>query len=247
MTLFNFEESPHPIRPDIGEAYRADWAVLAQPGTWWTGEERVAIAQESRTALTCAFCAERKSALSPYTLEGKHHSDTNLPERVVDVVHRIVTDQSRITQSFIDDNDANGLSKGAYVELVGIVVAMFSIDEFHRALGLPVETLPQPMPGEPSRYQPAHLSEDMGFVPSVPADGAVGNEADLWTPGMSANVVRALSLVPNALREWREIAAVQYLALEKMRGWFQDESRSINRLQMELVAGRVSAINECFY
>ena len=59
--------------------------------------------------------------------------------------------------------------------------------------------------------------------------------------------MRALTLVPNALREWREVAAVQYLALEKMRDYFKDDSRTINRLQMELVAGRVSAVNECFY
>ena len=247
MNAFSFERAPFSIRPDIGEAYRLYWQNLASPGTWWTGAERVAIAQECRTALTCAFCAERKNALSPYTFEGRHDSETDLPERVVDTVHRIVTDQTRITQSFVDDNDANGLSKGAYVELVGVVVAVFSIDEFHRALGLPIEPLPEPLPGEPSGYVPGALSDDIGFVPTVPPDGAMGAEADLWPTGFAANVVRALTLVPNALREWREIAAVQYIALGKMRGYFQDEARAINRLQMELIAGRVSAVNECFY
>ena len=99
MTAFGFQTAPFPIRPDIGEAYRAYWTALAAPGTWWTGEERVAIAQESRTALTCAFCAERKNALSPYTFAGQHDSETDLPERVVDVVHRVVTDQTRITST----------------------------------------------------------------------------------------------------------------------------------------------------
>ena len=147
----------------------------------------------------------------------------------------------------MDDNASNELSKGAFVELVGIVVAVFSIDEFHRALGMPVEVLPEPQPGKPSEYQPANLSEDIGFVPTIPTDGAVGNEADLWPTGFTANVLRALTLVPNAVREWREIAAAQYLAIEKMRDYFKDDSRAINRLQMELLAGRVSAVNECFY
>ncbi len=207
----------------------------------------MAIAEETRNALTCRYCAERKEALSPYTFPGEHDHSGNLPELVVDAVHRVVTDQTRITQSYVDDNVARDLSKEAYVELVGIVVAVFSIDEFHRALGLPVEELPEPLPGQPSQYRPSHLSEDIGFVPTVPPEGAVGDEDDLWRTGFAANVIRALTLVPNALREWRAIAAVQYLALEKMRGWFEDDTRVINRLQMELVAGRVSAVNECFY
>ena len=126
-------------------------------------------------------------------------------------------------------------------------MAVFSIDEFHRALGLDLEPLPEPMPGEVSRYRPAHISEDMGFVPTVPPDGAVGNESDLWEGSRGANVIRALTLVPDALRDWREIAAAQYLSFQRMTNFVKDDNRSINRMQMELIAGRVSAINECFY
>ena len=75
----------------------------------------------------------------------------------------------------------------------------------------------------------------------------MGAEADLWPAGFTANVLRALTLVPDALRDWKDISSVQYLAMEKMPSFFKDDSRSINRLQMELVAGRVSAVNECFY
>ena len=244
---FTFEHAPFPVRDDLGEAYRTYWSQLASPGTWWSGEERVAIAQESRNALVCPYCAERKQALSPYNFPGEHMSTTNLPPAVVDAVHRVVTDQTRITQKWIDDNVTSGVSQGAYVELVGVVVAVFSVDEFHRALGLEVEPLPQPQPGDPTRYTPAHVAEDIGFVATVPPEGAVGEEADLWTTGFSANVVRALSLVPNALREWRAIAAAQYIALERMVSYGPDVARSIDRSQMELVAGRVSAVNECFY
>lgn len=247
MTYFDSQNAPYPIRADIGEAYRAYWEKLAAPGTWWTGEQRIAIAQECRNALSCAYCAARKQALSPYTFPGEHEHDSDLPERAIDAVHRVVTDQTRITQSYVDDNASNGLSREAYVELVGVVVAVLSIDEFHRALGMPVEALPEAQPGGPTEYRPSNISDDIGFVPTVPQSGAVGDEADLWPSGYAPNVVRALTLVPNALREWRAIAAVQYLALEKMRDYFKDDTRAINRLQMELVAGRVSAVNECFY
>lgn len=247
MSYFQFNSAPFPIREDLGEAYRNYWQQLAAPGTWWTGPERVAIAEESRNALVCNFCVERKQALSPYALAGEHRSDEILSKTAVDVVHRVVTDQNRITQSYVESIEADGLSKGAYVELVGIVVAMVSIDEFHRALGLPLEALPVGQPGEPTCYVPQHLSEDIGFVPTIPPEGAVGAESDLWARGFSANVIRALTLVPNALREWRDISAAQYIPLEKMGNFAKEDNRSINRTQIELVAGRVSAVNECFY
>lgn len=247
MGYFEYDDVAYPIGHDMRAAYRAYWEQLAAPGSWWSGAQRVAIAQETRNALTCDFCARRKIALSPYALQGEHTHSGGLPEHAVDAVHRIITDQTRITQAYVEDNHRNGLSKAAYVELVGVVVAVFCIDEFHRALGLPLESLPVPVAGSPSGYQPAHLSEDIGFVPTVPPDGAVGAETDLWPGGWSPNVVRALSLVPDALRAWRQLAAVQYIPLEWMRGFISDEARALDRMQMELVAGRVSAVNECFY
>lgn len=248
MTPFSYADAPTPVRADIGAAHRRYWQALARPGSWWTGAERVAIAQESRQAVDCALCRARKAALSPHAVPGTHAPGPSLSAAAVDAVHRVVTDQSRITRRYIEDNAARGLlSKEAYVELVGIVVAVFSIDEFHRALGLPLEPLPAPRPGEPSRYRPAVLSEDIGFVPTVPREGAVGPEADLFKHTRAANVVRALTLVPDALRDWRELAAAQYLSFAGMANYVKDPERAIDRLQMELVAGRVSAVNECFY
>nr|MCH9672104.1 hypothetical protein [Gammaproteobacteria bacterium] len=119
MTHFNFSNAPYPIRPDLADAYRAYWVKLSTPGTWWTGEQRVAIAQESRNALACSFCAARKTSLSPYGLVGEHEHGLGLQDAAIDAVHRIVTDQTRITQKYVNDNVANGLSKEAYVELVG--------------------------------------------------------------------------------------------------------------------------------
>lgn len=247
MTHFDYRNAPYQIRADIAEAHRAYWQRLGHAGSWWTGAQRIAIAQETRNALTCAFCAERKQALSPYGVAGQHEHSGSLPDRATDAVHRIITDQGRITRAYVDDNAANGLSKEAYVELVGVVVAVFSIDEFHRALGIPVEPLPSAQAGEPDHYKPAVLTEDMGFVPTIPTDGAIGNEADLWQDGWAPNVLRALTLVPDALRGWRDLAGAQYLSFAGMKNMVKDEARTINRMQMELVAGRVSAVNECFY
>ena len=247
MTYFDYSDADYPIRDDIGAAHRAYWKKLASPGAWWTGAERVAIASESRNALVCGLCSERKTALSSYGSAGKHDHDDLLSEVAVDAIHRIVTDQSRISQKYVNDNVEGGLSKPAYVELVGVVVATFSIDEFHRSLGLVPEDLPKPHKGQISRYLPKYLTEDMGYVPTIRNQRPEGDEADLWPGDKTANVVRALSLVPDAVRDWRELGGAHYLSFDGMQNFGKDDSRALNRMQIELVAARVSAINQCFY
>ena len=249
MKPFSFDNSPYPIRADLIAAYRDYWRKLANAGTWWTGAERVAIAAEVRQANRCAYCAERKAALSPYNFPGEHSAAEGSPlaARAVDAVHRIVTDQTRITRSWIDDNAANGLPEGKYVELIGVVVCTFSIDEFCRALGLPLEPLPDPVAGDPSGYVPAGLERETAMVAMI-GDGMAGpNELDLWPDGRTANVIRALSQVPNAVREWLAVSDAQYLPIDVIRNPAADTDRILNRMQIEIVAGRVSSHNECFY
>ncbi len=247
MAYFEYSDSPYPIRDDIKAAHRAFWVRLASPGCWWTGAERIAIAGEIREATGCGLCQERKAALSPYTFGREHEATHVLSAEAVDAVHRVVTDQGRITQAYVDSNAELGLSNEAYVELAGIVVAAFSIDEFHRALGLTLEPLPDAAAGEPSHYRPQQAAHQVGYVPMIPADGATGDEADLWQGGRTANVLRALSLVPDALRDWQRLASAQYLSMKAMASFDQLPERSLSRMQMELVAARVSSINECFY
>lgn len=247
MPAFSYSQSPYKIREDLGAAYREYWSRLAKPGSWWTGAERVAIAQESRNAVSCSYCAQRKEALSPYNFAGEHEHDGVLDPLVVDAVHRIVTDQTRITESYVHDNESAGFSKEQYVELSSIVTVTFSIDEFNRALNLPLEPLPEAEDGEPSHYRPAHAAEGTGFVPMIPADGNVGAEADLWPEGANANVLRAYSVVPDAVRDWMLVGDAQYLSMAGMQIFAGDTGRSIDRMQIELVAARVSSHNECFY
>jgi hypothetical protein len=122
---FRYSETPFVIRSDIAEAHRRFRDSLASPGSWWTGAQRVAIAEESRQAVACGFCKVRKKALSPYGSAAAHQARQGLSDTAVDAVHRVVTDQNRITQRWIEDNDTRDLKKPAYVEVVGIVVATF--------------------------------------------------------------------------------------------------------------------------
>jgi hypothetical protein len=245
MMAFSFDNAPFSIRADLKCAYREYWKSLASPGNWWTGEERIAIAAEVRKALGCKVCQRREQALSPGIDFGAHLASNGLSPAAVDAVHRVITDQSRITQYYVDQSD---LSDGEYVELVGVAVIVFSIDESMRALGIALEPLPKAVAGEPSRYRPKRACRGVGFVSMLPRGGAVGMEGDLWdSEGKSANVVRALSLVPDAVRQWFAVGNAQYLSMPRMMSFSGATGKALNRRQLELVAGRVSAFNECFY
>lgn len=246
MTAFAYSNSPYPIRQDLPEAYRHAWNKLANAGNWWTGGARVAIAEEVRNATTCDFCSQRKAALSPFApLEGAHTSSTGLAANVIDVVHRLTTDPARLTKTWLEEVTSNDLSTGQYVEIISIVVTTLCIDSFHQALGFDLEPLPAPVDGDPSRLTPSGLDADTAWVPMIEKLGE--DEADLWSQGRTGNVIRAMSLVPDAVRLLKTLSDAQYVAMEDVPNPEANGGRAISRAQIEFIAARVSAINDCFY
>lgn len=247
MRPFAYSNTPYPIRDDLIEAYRYAWKKLAAPGAWWTGAQRVAIAQETRNALTCKHCHTRKQALSPFApIEGNHTTSTSLSPKVVDAVHRLTTDPSRLTQSWVDELTTSELSAAQYVEIIGVVVTTLCIDSFHLALGFELEPLPEPQKGEVSRYQPPNLESNTAWVPMI--QKLSEKDADLWAAkGHTANVLRALSVVPDEVRMLNRLSTVQYVKPEDVPNHQNNNGRAISRAQIEFVAARVSAINDCFY
>jgi hypothetical protein len=248
MTAFQYLTSPDPIRADLAEAHRRAWTHVAAPGTWLTGAERVAVAEETRRAAGCALCAERKAALSPFAIDGEHDQAGGLDAVLVDVVHRVTTDPQRLTQKWHDSLIADGLAVESYVEALGVAVLVISVDAFHHAMGLALEPLPEPQPGEPSRYRPRGVVTGEAWVPMVDIKQADPEEKALLAAGpgdRTAAVIRALSLVPDEVRAWVDLSNAQYLSQDRMAG--METGRAIDRSQIELTAGRVSALNECFY
>jgi hypothetical protein len=252
--MITYTNAPVAVRADIVDAHDVAWTRISRPGAWLDGKTRIAIAAETRHAGTCALCARRKAALSPYVLDGRHDSRGDLPERVVEQIHRIVTDPGRLTRRWFESVIASGTSDAEYVEIVGVVVTVVSIDTFCRAIGIPPHPLPGPAPGEPHRRRPrtAHQREE-AWVPMIhpkDLDGDLDTEeehvlARYWG-GTLANIRRALSLVPEEAYAWFQLVETQYLPGKWMRD-FAREYRAITHAQIELIAGRVSVINECFY
>ena len=66
------------IRDDLVEAHDRAWAAIAAPGTWLTGERRVAVAAEIRRARTCAQCARIKAAITTGKCIGRQPAMTAL-------------------------------------------------------------------------------------------------------------------------------------------------------------------------
>lgn len=248
MPAFDYSASPDPIRDDLGLAHRAAWAHIAKPGTWLTSAERVAVAEETRRARGCALCARRKAALSPFADLESHAASAPLSGALVDAIHRVTTDASRLTQKWYAGLASQGVTEERYVEALGVAVIAISVDAFQRALGFALEPLPAPERGDPTRARPEGLVRSEAWVPMLDPERVGAAESDLFFkrgPLRAANVVRALTLVPNEARAWRALAAAQYLSLEGMARL--DTGRALDRAQMELVAGRVSALNACFY
>ena len=240
---FAYDPGSDPVRPDLVQAHQRAWAHIAAPGTWLTGEQRVAVADEARRARSCAQCRERKAALPPFSVQGEHEHGGVLSAPMVDEIHRVTTDAARLTESWYRSLLEQGLAAEEYVEALGVAVQVISIDRFHHALGFPLEPLPAPVSGEPTRVRPENVVEGEAWVP-MQAAKQVAAEAGL-PAGQAPFVIRALSLVPAELRAWSDLSEAQYLSKDQMMRF--GTVRAIDRSQIELVAGRVSALNECFY
>ncbi len=246
MTNPTFQSTPVTVRDDLLGAHRLVWERIARPGTWWSGAQRVALAAETRHASRCDLCRRRKAALSPSAVEGRHDALGELPDAVVDIVHRIRTDPGRLTREWFREAIASGLTDAQYVEIVGVVVWVVGADTFARAIGAPPAPLPEPLPGEPSRRRPAGATDQGAWVPMIAPEDASGPEAELYGEGRFVpNVRRALSLVPAEARGFGDVGSVHYFAIDDMMDLTRQ--RAITRPQIELLAARVSALNQCFY
>ena len=198
------------VRTDLPDVFRREWTRLAAPGTWWSGSERVRLAEAARAARRNGVRAQSGSAAK-------------------DVAGRISAEPQALRRAWVDTVAAS-VGVAAYVEIVGLVARLSAVDTFHRALGLPEPPLPEPVAGEPRRTPP-------------PAEARSGKA---WVPMVGgASIVQALSLVPAEVAAQDDLHGPLYLTIEQMAD--PDVTRGLHRSQMELVAARTSAVNECFY
>jgi hypothetical protein len=250
MNELSYEDAPIKIRDDLAASHTRAWRRLAEPGVWLDGATRVAVAAETRNAPSCSLCAERKDALSPYNVPGVHDSLGDLSDDMVEVIHRIATDPGRLMQSWYQGLLEGGISDAEYVETAGVVVTIIAIDTFARSVGLAPPALPDPVAGAPSRVRPAGAKLDGAWVPWITAEDRTQIEIDQGLYGQGdafvSHIRRALSLVPAEAIGFFDLVENQYLPGREMRN-FDVEYRAITHSQIELIAGRISALNQCLY
>jgi alkylhydroperoxidase family enzyme len=235
-----------PLRDGRSRELRRAWTRLAAPGTGWDGSERLAIAAEVRNAQACRFCRRRKAALSPYTPQGSHDHAGVLPEAVVEIVHRLATDAGRLKRSWVEAMCSAGVTEEQYVECVGVVALVTALDSFDRALGRPPRTLPAPRPGAPSRRRPRGAARDLAWVSTVAPERMTHEDPNPFAVHGEKNIHRALSLVPQEVFNFFDLDVELYLKDSEIRD-FDTEYRALTHAQIELLAGRVSALNGCYY
>ena len=225
MAAFPYAELGFPVRDSVREAHRAAWRAIASAGSWWTGARRVAIAEQARAAL-----AQRAE---PPWLRKLPQAGAGLSDAAVEAARKIAADAPEIDRAWAKRAIA-ALGDAAYVELACVVVCISAIDTFADALGVPYEPLPEPQPGEPDGARNEAVADVGAYVP-------------LQEPWQGPNVGRALSLVPGANATFFGLVMPMYSGAPGQNFLELVWKGPLSRPQTELLAARVSAVNECFY
>ena len=220
--FFNYEREGFKIRPNVTEAHKKSWDSISRAGSFWTGKERVEIAEQARSSRV------QRNQL-PFN---RTHPPSTLNKETLDAARTIAADAKKIDSSWARQL-VSRLGSGAYVEIVSIVATVTAIDTFSEALGRPTEKLPSPNPGKSTGEQISNIADIGAYVPML-------------EPWKGPNVGRALSLVPEANSLFMSNVLQMYTS---SGGGFSDMiwDGPLSRPQAELLAARVSAINECFY
>ncbi|OMQ15215.1 hypothetical protein A7K94_0211080 [Modestobacter sp. VKM Ac-2676] len=155
--------------------------------------------------------------------------DTALPDLLTEAAQSVSAAAALVTREWAADLRDRGLAIEQYVEVVGVVSRLAAVDSYVRGVGSAEEPLPDPEPGEPAREHNGQVRWRNAFVPTDPEDGARF----------------ALSAVPAEEEARDRLHAQLYLSTEQMADLaYQDV---LSRAQMELLAARVSLLNDCFY
>ncbi len=218
------------VRQDLAEVNRQTAEHISAPGTWFTGAERLAIADVTLQAIG------EVDHLAPWVAPSSDRSRfaADLDDAALDAAYRIACHSSTLTESWYQDLLQRGLEPPAYVELVAVVVCTAALASFADGAGVARTPHPQAGDGVPSRLAPSLEASQINWVQvATPADGVPAIE-------------QSLSAVPLEWRNWERLHGALYIALADM-GNLNWNRGTLTRPQMELIAARVSVQRECFY
>jgi len=219
----------HTLQPNdfVLEVSDAAWAELGRPGAHWAGAQRVAIAAAARAASPRPLW-DRAPDLAELSRE---HSGGELSPFVAALVERVAVEPSSLTRDHVHAI-TDEIGDAAYAELASIVTQVVSIDHHAAALGNELRPLPAAEAGAPHRRRPEGLAD-------------VGGHIEMTEVIEGPNVRRSLSLAGADHERWMMLVFAMYSGSQFGEMVWTD--RALTRPQVELLAARTSALNECFY
>ena len=235
-----YANSTYPVRSDLEAIHASQIAALGKPGTWGDGSQRLAIVQEARAARVAAGVQEAS--------EEPQIINADLPDAARRVARELALEPRIFEQTHYEQALADGLIDASYVEIVGLVSRIVNFDVMARGLGIDMVNLPEAQSGKATGRRPAEAVEEGAWAPTIPngsAGGATGKA--IYGNIMQPFIIRALSLVPEEALAHIEIGEMQYLPIARFMDFGYAHHEGFSRSQVETVAARVSAINECFY
>ena len=221
-----FEPLQGKLSTEIIESFQIVWDHLGLPGSWWTGKERIGIASEVRQS------NPRKLWEKVGELENYDKDSGEILSPYVKAVVRIVANETSNIDQQIYDEIINTIGDDKYAELAAVVTQVVAIDHLCDALGMEREPLPDPKEGDPRLERPSGLVDGVAFLPTFTADNL---------PHVAVSL--SLAQADNA----RRMLLVRAMYSGSSFGEMIWEHRNLTRPQIELVAARTSALNECFY
>jgi len=226
-----------PIPESLERVHEQARGRFVSAASFLDGETRRALVLEARAARKCDLCARRLDALSATSVEGSHDTVTDLAWGFVELAHKVVTDSGRLSQAWFESVLAAGVTREQYVEAAGLIGSSTIADTFAVALTGEPAVLRASQDGAPSGISNEQLVDVGAYVGLMDHEHPHPKFAGRAAP----NICRALALVPSAIDEFWDLFMPHYQPMAEADG------HKVGRSQIEFVAARTSALNECFY
>lgn len=240
--MTSYSESRYPVPSDIDALHADEIQSFAAVGTWGSAAQRTAMAATARVA-------QCEQGLQVPVDDESVAAQAGLPDAAMRLARAVAVDSNKIDREFCRDIQAQGVTEGAYVEIVALVSRLSNLDFFARGIGLPPQKLPAPADdARPTFERPAEAVDEGFFTASVPGPPKGGRLAEsLYGKGPAGNILRAVSLVPDEARRVIGLVTQQYFGAQDLLNFDAGSERALSRAQIELVATKVSERNQCFY
>ena len=174
MTEFNSLNAE--ISDEIIESFQIVWDNLGKPGNWWSGRERIEIAEEIRDSSPPSL-SERIVDFSDYSNEVA----SGITPFVKAVARKVAYESSSIDKDIFDQIVAV-IGEDQYAEIAAIASQLIPIYHLADTLGYDREQLPDAEPGPPSGERPDGLIGGVGFLPTFPTNGIPVSYTHLTLP-----------------------------------------------------------------